>query len=427
MIGPASTQWFITRRIALLGAGVVLAAAALLQSQARERPVPDGGVDGNDARKVEVVTPQRQAMARTLDVPATLEAFEQADLYAKTSGYVAEVRVDIGDRVRAGDVLAVLDVPEMRHEVRHAEAVHRAREARSAQVRSRVETARAELRRSEADLNLRKITFDRKKQLREGNAIPQQELDQAQGELAVAQAQVAVGEARIAGAEADVAAAAAEVAMARAAVERLRTLNDYATIRAPFDGVISRRLVDRGMLVQTATANRTSPLFTVQRIDRLRIYIEVPETDVLFVRAGAAATVTPYGRSESSFEGRVSRIASALNPRTRTMRAEIDLANDDGVLMPGMYAQVVLAVDSRDRALTVPAAALLTEGDSTFVYTVKDGRAARTEIRTGLDDGLRVEVREGLADDARVIVAGKGLVSDGLPVQPVRAAGSMGG
>jgi RND family efflux transporter MFP subunit len=194
---------------------------------------------------------------------------------------------------------------------------------------------------------------------------------------------------------------------------------EYATIRAPFDGVVSRRLVDRGAFVQSATASRTAPLFTVQRVDQFRIFIEVPETDVPHVRAGTIANVKPYGMPGLSFDGTVTRISSSLNPGTRTMRTEIDLSNKDGALMHGMYAQVVLELDRRENVLTVPATALLTEGNKTFVFTARDGRAARTAIQTGLDDGIQVEVREGLDDSALVILAGKGLMSEGSPIDPI--------
>jgi RND family efflux transporter MFP subunit len=370
-------------------------------------------------RKVEVIKPERMTMYRSLDVPATIEAFETADLYARASGYIREVRVDIGDKVRAGDVLAVIDVPEMADELRQAEAVLGAKEATLAQARSMVQTVRAEIDRYDAELSLKKITFDRKKELRAASAIPEQELDQARGEHQVAEAQTKLGNAKAAGAEADVKVAEANVATARAAVARLRTLMDYAMIKAPFDGVVSRRLVDRGELVQATTSNRSTPMFTVERTDLLRIFIDVPETDVPYIQAGVAARVTPYGMKGLSFEGKVARIASSLNPNTRTMRTEIDLPNQEGRLMHGMYAQVELKLDEQPDALTVPATALLTEGPQAYVFTVKDDRAVRTNIRTGLDDGIRVEVKQGLDDDALVVLAGKGLVADGSPVRPV--------
>jgi len=401
------------KRLFAISAAIVIVAGGLWFG----RKAPSAGTV--EPRSVEVIKPQRAAMFRSLNVPATIEAYETADLYTRASGYIREVRVDIGDTVKAGDILAVIDVPEMADELRQAEAVLGAKEAQLAQAHSMVQTVHAELDRYGAELSLKRITFDRKKELRTANAIPDQELDQAKGEFEVADAQVKLGNAKAVGAEADVKVAEAEVATSQAAVSRLRTLMEYAMIKAPFDGVVARRLVDRGALVQSATSSRTTPMFTVQRIDQLRIFIEVPETDVPHIRSGVAVQVTPYGMKGMTFEGKVARIASSLNPATRTMRAEIDVANQDGRLMHGMYAQVVVKLDEHTKALTIPATAILTEGAQAYVFTVKDNHAVRTNIQTGLDDGIRVEVNKGLDDDTVVILAGKGLVSDGSLVRPV--------
>ena len=199
---------------------------------------------------------------------------------------------------------------------------------------------------------------------------------------------------------------------------------EYARIVAPFDGVVTRRLVDRGALVQAATSNRTTPLFTVQRIDTVRVFIEVPESDLAFVQTGMTVGITPFGQKDRSIDRKVSRAASALNPATRTMRTQIDLPNPDGRLLHGMYVQVVLELDPHENALTIPATALLTEGKDQFVYTVKNEKAVRTSVKIGLDDGIRLEVTEGLNDDDRVVVTGKGLVTPGAPIRPVLKGGS---
>ena len=194
----------------------------------------------------------------------------------------------------------------------------------------------------------------------------------------------------------------------------------YARVVAPFDGFVTRPSVDRGTLVQSAAASRTMPLFTMQRIDKLRILVEIPETDIAFVRTGSSAKVKPYGIQGVELIGTIARAASSLKLDTRTMRAEIDLDNSDGRLMHGMYAQVVIELDERADALTVPASSLLTEGKETFVYTVAEDRAVRTPVRIGLDDGVRVQIPEGLTDESRVVVTGKGLIAGGSLLRPVR-------
>ena len=284
--------------------------------------------------------------------------------------------------------------------------------------------------RAQAELTLKKTTLQRRKDLFDGKAITQEQLDEAQNQHDIAQADAGIAEAKIAAAEADVAsaeaartAAVAQVDVAKARVERTQTLMQYVQIVAPFDGIVSRRLVDRGALVQSATTNRTTPLFTVQRTDKLRVFVEVPESDIAFVRPGCPAKVRPYGLEGTELVGTITRIASSLKPDTRTMRTEIDLPNADGRLMHGMYAQVVLEIDRHPAVLTVPASSLLTEGASKYVYTVVNDRAVRTPIQTGLDDGIRVEVTGGLNDDSLVVVTGKGLVVDGMLVRAVLKKG----
>jgi RND family efflux transporter MFP subunit len=391
-------------------------------------------VPTSTARHVEVTNPQRQDLSRQLDVPATLEAYEQADLYAKASGYVSEVRVDIGDTVKAGDVLAVIDVPEMAKELAEAQALRAAAEAgvqtaqaKVVQAARMLDVARSMLARSQAELALKSATLQRRRELFEGKAITQEQLEEAQNQYEVAKADVGIAEAKISAADADLAsadalrvAAEAGVEVAKARVERTQTLLQYAQIVAPFDGIVSRRLIDRGELVQSAVTSRTSPLFTVQRIDKLRIFVEAPESDIAFVRPGCTAKVKPYGAGREELICQVARTASSLKAETRTMRTEIDLDNPDGRLMHGMYAQVTIQIDERVGALTVPASALLTEGKEVFVYTVVDDRAVRTPVRTGLDDGIRVQITEGLSEGCLVVLAGKSLIFDGCPVRPVR-------
>ncbi len=403
-------------------------------SEPPKSPTTDGSSVTSTPRSVEVTAPKRQDMSRLLDVPATMEAYEQADLYAKTSGYISEVRVDIGDRVKAGDVLAVIDVPEMVKELAEAQSLHavaaaavQKTESQIAQVKKMHDVTRSMLVRAHAEYTLKKTTLQRRKELFGGTAITQEQLDEAQNQHDIAQADVGIAEAKIAAAEADIVsaeasrtAAEANVAVAQARIEKTQTLMQYAQIVAPLDGIVSRRLVDRGALVQSAATSRSTPLFTVQRIDKLRIFIEVPESDIAFVRPGCSAKVKPYGVEGVELVGTIARSASSLKPDTRTMRTEIDLDNSDGRLMHGMYAQVVIELDERTSALTVPASSLLTEGKEAFVYTVVDDRAVRTPVRIGLDDGVRVQITDGLADDSVVVVTGKGLISDGSMLRPVR-------
>jgi multidrug resistance efflux pump len=287
-------------------------------------------------------------------LPATLEAYEAADMYAKTSGYVSDVKADIGDHVKAGQVLAVIDEPELDKDLAEAQALlearHKMRDAADAgvvQAQKLLEVARQQLNRYKADLQFQEVTLKRQQELFAGKAVTDQQLDDIRARTEVARADAGVAEAKIAGAEADVkgaessrGVAAAQVEVAAAQVEKIKTLIQYTRIVAPFEGVVTRRLVNRGDLAQAATTGRTSPLFTVQRLDTVRVFCEVPEANVPQVHVGDSAQVKLFAAPLQPIDAHVTRSSFALNPSTRTMRVEIDLKNPQETLLPGMYAQV---------------------------------------------------------------------------------------
>jgi RND family efflux transporter MFP subunit len=183
-------------------------------------------------------------------------------------------------------------------------------------------------------------------------------------------------------------------------------------IVAPFDGVVARRQVNRGDLVQAATATRTTPsagsLFTVQRIDTIRVFCDVPEDDVPHLHVGDPAIVKPSGFDGKPFFGKVTRFSLRLDPETRNMRTEIDLPNPEERLYPGTYAVVSLEMNRRPDALTVPAQAVGSDGDGNFVYTITDHRITRLVVNTGLTDNGRTEVTAGLSDETPVMASVKG-------------------
>ena len=392
--------------------------------------------------------PKKTRVARSLDVPATVEAFEEAEIYAMVSGYVAALHVDIGDSVKSGAPLLELAVPETEQERLEAKARLAARQAELAaaeagelaaaqagveQSERKVEVARSDAERKQVDLSLAKKLFERRKRLFEDKAITAEALEDAESQHEAARTEGLVAAGRTRSAEADVVRARAGLEVAQAAIRiasaqaeiaaaelgRVDAMLAYATIKAPFDGVVARRSVDRGDLVQAATSGRSGALLVVQRIDQVRVSFSVPEVDQPFVRAGTKVAVKAYSTPGKVLEGEVARVASALDPSTRTMRAEVDLPNAERTLLHGMYAQVVVEIDPRPDALTLPAKALLTEGQTTYVYVVREGHAIRTEVKTGIDDGMRVEIRSGLNDADQVVVAGQGML---VPGSPVRAA-----
>src|ERR1700704_3181682 len=386
-----------------VSAGGIVAERHLVAS-----PSPVNPTKADSAPRVEVVHPRRVTVARRLQTNATLEAFEEADLFAKVSGYLSDVRVDIGDHVKAGQVLAVIDIPEMEQELAEAKAQLESKQ-------SSLESARRQLDHYKANITLQNALLRRREELgAAGHFISDRTLDEVRANAEIAKADLGV-------AEANSALAADQVDLATATVEKIKTLLAYRQIVAPFDGVVARRLVNRGDLVQAATATRTTPsagsLFMVQRIDIIRVFCDVPENDVRHLRVADPAIVKPYGFDGKPFIGKITRFSSRLDPETRNMRTEIDLSNPEERLYPGMYAEVSLEMNRRPDALTVPAAAVGSDGGGNFVYTVTDNHITPVSIKIGLTDSGRTEVTGGLSKDTPVVTTFRGAPPPGTAVR----------
>jgi multidrug resistance efflux pump len=288
-------------------------------------------------------------------LPASVEAFEVADQFAKVGGYVFEVKADIGDHVKRGQVLARIDVPELAQELEEAKATLAAKQKLQAAAQASVlqsqkmlDVAKSQLASAQAEQELADVTLKRQQELFQGKAITDQQLDDVKARAtttranaAVAQAKIAAAEADITSAEANLGVAIAQVEVAKAQVGKAGAMFDYTRIVAPFDGVVTRRLVNRGDLTQAA-GNRVMSLFTCQRMDTVRVFCDVPETSALGIHPGDAVEIRLYGPSGQTMRATVTRIATALDPTTRTMRTEIDLPNPQEQLRPGTYAQVTI-------------------------------------------------------------------------------------
>lgn len=347
--------------------------------------------------RVEVTKPLRKDLARKISLPANTEPLDQATLYAKAGGYVNWIKVDIGDWVKKDEVIAELDVPEMVKEYD--------------QVKAKLREAQASYEKAKADYGLQKLTYKRVKDIWETEpaAVAEQDVDVARAKFELAKSNINSEKASVDNAEAD--------------MKRIEALLEYGKIKAPFDGVITKRFVDPGALIRAATSNNSvSPVVTIMHTDTVRVLIDVPEPDVPFVEKRNGATVVVDALSGRKFSGTVTRFADALNPETRTMRTEIDIPNPDHILRPGMYGNLTLNLDVHKNAITIPATALVVEKDKKFVYKVKNGKAEKVEIKTGIDDGIQVEVIEGLTGDEDIIIKGKDTVSDGEAVKVSRGS-----
>lgn len=399
--------------------------------------------------RVETAQPIRGGLERTTSQPGSLISYESAELYAKVSGYLRTQTVDIGDRVKRGELLAEIDAPELDIEVQQLTAALAEARTEVAQMQSRVATAdakwrasvasqtqaSAEVARATAQKAFREKQYDRIGNLAKLNAIDQRLVDEKQAEMEAARGTEQAAKAAIVTAEADVAAAAAgveeakanlansqaKVQVAQSALTKARVLADYKKIVSPYDGIVSKRSFFRGDFIRGAERGGELPLLVVDRTDRLRVVVQVPDPDVPWVNRGSEATVTIDAIPGEVFRGKVARMADSEDSGSRTMRVEIDLENPSGRLCQGMYGRVTIKLRPDANALVVPASCMVgpvKEGKGS-VYIVREGKAYLVPVEIGTDDGARIEIRRGLKAGDRVVCHYNGAIGDGVAVNVV--------
>jgi multidrug efflux pump subunit AcrA (membrane-fusion protein) len=323
--------------------------------------------------------PRRRTIRYPIKQPGfNIEAFQETAVYAKITGYVKEWMVDMGARVKKGRLLAELSVPEMVVEVQQKQAAVRRAEAQVRQAQAAVLTAEAQAARA-------KSQNDRLTRICKKGVLDRETVDETR--LGYEAAMAAVEKAK-----ADVATAEAEVEVAKANRDYARTMLQYTQVRAPYDGVVSKRIVNDDDFVGPAgTGAKGRPLFVLLQDDPVRVFVNVPGADAPWIKDGDPVTLRLQGAGGELFHGKVTRNARSLDPRTRTLRTEIDLPNPARKLLPGMYVQASITIQHA-RAWTLPATAVVTQGDQTFCYRVKNGRALRAPLQIGLSGGGRVEI-----------------------------------
>ena len=335
---------------------------------------------------------------RSVIWPGTTEAFAQANLYTRASGYISKRTVDIGDRVKSGDLLVEIAAPEIEHQIAQAEGT--------------LTQLRANLQQAEANRDLAQVTWDRDKKLvQQGWAT----LQQGDVDRLTLQARVAA-----------VAVASANITAQEAQLRVLNQQKTYLSVVAPFDGVITQRNIDVGSLVQADAASGTF-LFQLMHSDVIRVQLYVPQDDALGVAPGTQAIVRVPEIPGREFPGMVARIADALQPGSRTLLTEIDVPNPDHALSPGLYCRVELKIPRKTPSLIVPSEAIMFNRDGLSVAVVKDGVAHIQKITPVRDLGTSVEVSAGVSNGDQVILNPQVDLTDGrkvttrAPAQPDRA------
>ncbi len=350
----------------------------------------------------------KKSLGRQITLSSELVPFQEIDVYAKESGYVKKLDVDYGTRVKSGQVMAVLEIPELEAQLQEDDA-----EIKNAS--NQVSRAQHELSRYQAQYNALHLEYTRLNGVFQSQPgiVAQQEVDDAQGKDLAASSQVDAGQAALEAAQSQLAAAKAKLA-------HDQSLFDYSRITAPFPGVVTERYANLGTLVQSGTGSSTQamPIVRLSEDDLFRLVIPVPEAYVRYIRVGdhVDVRVPSLGRT---FPGKVARFSVDVREDTRTMHTEVDVSNPQRVLLPGLYAEAELHLDQKEDVPTVPIQALNHEGEKVTVFVV-DGRGVVQDrtVEAGLQTATDAEIVSGLHEGEQVVVSDRSGLKAGEKVHP---------
>lgn len=358
-----------TARLVMGGLALAIVLGAITFVMLREEPLASShtkqdSVPSSPVVSVQTLPVQRRDLVHSLTLPGNVSPWLQATLYAKVPGYLKWMGADKGDVVKKGQLLAILDAPEVEQQFEQAEA----------------------------DYHIKAVTFERLQDVWNENpdVIAKQDVDVAE---AAAKAAKHLRDSR-------------------------KSMLDYTNVLAPFHGIITARFADPGAFIPAAvgSATQTVPFFTIMDLDTVRVYVSVPQEDALWAKDGIPAKLTVRELPGQEFRGTVTRTTAALDPSTRTLLVEIDLPNPGHRLRPGMFVTVTLILQEHPQALALLPAALVSDKAGTAVFVVENGKIKQVAVKTGLDDGTWIEVIEGLRDKMEVVVVGQSGLADGQAV-----------
>jgi RND family efflux transporter MFP subunit len=350
----------------------------------------------------------RHNVGNTLTIAGEFKPFQDVDVHAKVAGYIKVIHVDVGDHVKAGQTLAVLEIPELAAELAGADAS--------------VRRSKEEIRRAEGDLSRAQSAhaaahsaYERLKQAAEARAglVAQQEIDDSLAKDLESEAQVSSSRAALSAAQ-------QQLQVAEANQRQYSALSDYSRIVAPFSGVVTARYADTGALIAAGTSNsaQSMPIVRLAEISKLRLVLPIPESVAAQIHLGDPVNARVQALNQN-FVGKVSRFADSLDRQTRTMETEIDFENRNGRLIPGMYAETQLSLSEKKDALTIPLQAVTRNSDDATVLAVNlQNTIEERHVKLGLEDSVRVEVLSGLTDKDRVVIGNRSQFRAGQKVQP---------
>ncbi len=350
----------------------------------------------------------RKSLGRQITLSSELVPFQEIDVYAKESGYVKKLLVDYGTRVKAGQVMAILEIPELEAQLQEDQA-----EIRNAI--NQVSRAQHELYRYQAQYKALHLRYTRLNEVSESQPgiVAQQEVDDAQGKDVAASSQVDAGQAAFEASQ-------SQLSVTKAKLVHDQSLFDYSRITAPFSGIVTERYANLGTLVQAGTGSSTQaiPIVRLSQDDLFRLVIPVPESYVRYIRVGDHVDVRVPSLNRT-FPGKVARFSVDVKEETRTMHTEVDVSNNDRVLMPGLYADADLTLEHKEDIPSVPLQAVNHEGDKTTVFVVNaNSEIEDRPVSLGIQTASDAEVVAGLSEGELVVVSDRSALKPGEKVHP---------
>ncbi|CAN5394394.1 efflux RND transporter periplasmic adaptor subunit [soil metagenome] len=369
-------------------------------------------------------------------LPGNIGAMQFATIYARVDGYLTKRLVDIGDKVKKGQLLAEIDSPsadqdraQAAADVSQSDAQVISALATLKESRAQAEAAAAQVTRAKANQSYAAVTADRWNNMAKYGAVSLQSRDEKDRSLSSENAGVETAIAQKHAADQQVEASAAQVRVARAnvgakqaALNKYKAQQDFKYVIAPFDGVIVSRKVDQGALITAGSQSTTQELFQMAKLDVLRSYVNVPQSLSRYLKPGAPAEINISSYPERTFVGTVTNVSGALDPQTRTRQTEVKIDNHDHALLPGMYAQIKLTVQRPETWVQVPSNAVIPREKNLEVAVVRDGKAHYQKVVLGRDFGDEVEIKDGLSNNEVVIVGAADDLREGDPVKPSEIA-----
>ena len=388
----------------LMGVAVLIAVELVACSGSGDKPVQASGATVT----VGVTQVVKKSLGRQITLSSELVPFQEIEVYAKESGYVKKLFVDYGSRVKAGQVMAVLEIPELEAQLQEDQA-----EIKNAT--NQVSRAQNELYRYRAQYKALHLQYTRLNEVFQSQPgiVAQQEVDDAQGKDMAASSQVDAGQAALEAAQ-------SQLSVARAKLAHDQTLFDYAKITAPFSGVVTERYANLGTLVQAGTTSSTQamPIVKLSQDDLFRLVIPVPESYVRYIKVGDHVDVRVPSLNRT-FPGKVARFSVDVRSDTRTMHTEVDVQNRDRVLIPGMYADADITLEHKEDIPSVPLQAVNHEGDKTTVLVVNTNNEIEDHpVSLGLQSATDAEVISGLSAGEQVVVSDRSGLKPGQRVKP---------